>query len=63
MSYRKEIARIYKVEGLKGFFRGYQGMFIRDTPGFGIYFSSYEMFKRYWGVSERDKTEHNYHGL
>ena len=38
-------------------------MFIRDTPGFGIYFSAYEMFKRSWGVSEKDKIDHKYHGL
>lgn len=63
MNYRKEIARIYNTEGMKGFFRGYQALFIRDTPGFGIYFSAYEFFKRRWGVSERDKIEHNYHGM
>ena len=58
MSYRNEIARIYNTEGMRGFFRGYQGMFIRDTPGFGIYFTCYEMFKRSWGVSEKDKLDH-----
>ena len=63
MSYQKEIARIYDTEGLRGFFRGYQGMFIRDTPGFGIYFSTYETLKRASGVSERDKLDHNYHDL
>ena len=63
MSYRKEIARIYNTEGMRGFLRGYQGMFIRDAPGFGIYFTTYEKFKRSFGVSEKDKLEHNFHGL
>lgn len=63
MSYKKEIIRIYSTEGVKGFLRGYQGMFIRDAPGFGIYFSTYEFLKRSWGVSEVDKNEHNYHGM
>ena len=51
MSYSKEISRIYRAEGMRGFFKGYQGMFIRDTPGFAIYFGMYECFKRQAGVS------------
>ena len=56
MSYRKEIARIYSTEGLKGFSRGYQGMLIRDAPGFGLYFCTYEALKRQLGVGDIDKT-------
>ena len=63
MSYKQEIARIYRVEGMKGFLKGYQGMFIRDTPGFAIYFGIYEYFKRCAKVSEGDKLQHNYHGI
>ena len=62
MSYREEIARIYQAKGLRGFFKGYQGLFVRDVPGFAIYFGTYEFFKRCSGVSEVDKTQHNYHG-
>lgn len=46
MSYREEIAKIYELEGLKGFTRGWTGMFFRDAPGFGVYFCLFEMFKR-----------------
>ena len=46
MSYSQEIKRIYRVEGLKGFAKGYQGMFMRDCPGFAIYFTTYECMKR-----------------
>merc|ERR1712136_165080 len=52
MSYAAEIKIIYKTEGLKGFLRGYQGMMIRDAPGFAIYFSMYETMKRYFGVDD-----------
>ena len=38
-------------------------MFIRDAPGFGIYFCAYEALKRWWRVSDIDRIEHDYHGL
>ena len=46
MSYREEIRRIYRNEGLRGFLNGYTGMLFRDAPGFGWYFFSYEYLKR-----------------
>ncbi len=46
MSYRSEINKIYEKEGIKGFTRGYSGMLLRDSPGFGMYFCLYEFFKR-----------------
>ena len=63
MSYSKEIARIYSEEGIKGFSRGYQGMLLRDGPGFGVYFAIFEMNKRHLGVSERDRIDHDYHQM
>ena len=48
--YGQEIRRIYQTEGPKGFLKGYQGMFLRDAPGFAFYFCSYEYFKRQLGV-------------
>jgi len=63
MSYMKEISRIYKREGIKGFSRGYQGMLIRDGPGFGLYFMVFENNKRRLGVSDQDRINHNYHGM
>ena len=38
-------------------------MFIRDTPGFAVYFGVYECFKRCMSVSEADKKQYNYHGI
>lgn len=46
MSYREEIGRIYKNDGIMGFTRGYTGMLMRDSPGFGVYFCLFELFKR-----------------
>jgi len=36
--------KVYQLEGFKGVFRGYWVTFIRDTPGYGIYFLSYAYF-------------------
>ncbi|CDW80211.1 mitochondrial carnitine acylcarnitine carrier protein cacl-like [Stylonychia lemnae] len=55
MSYREEIADIYKNEGLKGFTRGYTGMLLRDAPGFGLYFFLFELFKRSANVPTLEK--------
>eukprot|EP00354_Favella_ehrenbergii_P007097 CAMPEP_0170454628 /NCGR_PEP_ID=MMETSP0123-20130129/2814_1 /TAXON_ID=182087 /ORGANISM="Favella ehrenbergii, Strain Fehren 1" /LENGTH=98 /DNA_ID=CAMNT_0010717399 /DNA_START=338 /DNA_END=634 /DNA_ORIENTATION=+ len=46
INYKQEISRIYREEGLKGFLNGYQGMLLRDFPGFAFYFMSYELIKR-----------------
>lgn len=51
MSYREEIARIYRDNGIRGFTRGYWGMFMRDAPGFGLYFMMYDIMKRTLGVN------------
>jgi len=49
------ISEIYAKEGMKGFTRGYQGMLLRDGPGFGLYFTLFEAVKRRLGVSEKDR--------
>lgn len=64
MSYREEIAKIYQNEGLMGFTRGYTGMLLRDTPGFGLYFCLYEFFKRSLHIpqiEERIRKQENTH--
>ena len=63
MNYTKEIKRIYKNEGLRGFAKGYQGMFLRDAPGFGIYFTTYEFLKRSFNVSDSEKYTEKYKSM
>ena len=63
MSYIDEIKRIYSEEGMRGFTRGYQGMLLRDGPGFAIYFCTFEALKRRFRVSEKDRLENDYHGM
>lgn len=55
MSYRQEISTIYKNEGMIGFTRGYTGMLMRDSPGFGVYFCTFEFLKRLMNLPEREK--------
>ena len=52
MSYRTEIRRIYTTEGLYGFTRGYTGMYMRDSPGFALYFFLFDLVKRKFGVPQ-----------
>jgi hypothetical protein len=40
---RKIMKDIFHSQGLRGFFRGYESTFYRDTPAFGAYFLSYYM--------------------
>lgn len=40
-SMTKVVKDIYRGQGFKGFFRGYESTFYRDTPAFGAYFLSY----------------------
>jgi hypothetical protein len=54
MSYRQEISTIYKNEGMIGFTRGYTGMLMRDSPGFGVYFCTFELLKRLINLPERE---------
>jgi solute carrier family 25 carnitine/acylcarnitine transporter 20/29 len=42
-SMRKVIKNIFRSQGFRGFFRGYESTFYRDTPAFGAYFLSYSM--------------------
>ncbi|XP_070577659.1 mitochondrial basic amino acids transporter-like [Ptychodera flava] len=38
------IRRIYQVEGIRGCYRGMVTTLLREVPGFGVYFASYEFF-------------------
>jgi solute carrier family 25 carnitine/acylcarnitine transporter 20/29 len=45
MNYTKEITTIYSNKGIKGLFKGFWITFLREIPGWGVYFGSYEYFK------------------
>lgn len=59
MSYREEIAKIYENEGLKGFTRGYTAMLLRDSPGFALYFCTFEFLKRFFRIPEKEELVKN----
>ena len=44
-SYRQLVPEIVRTEGYRGLFRGMPVQALRDIPGWGIYFYSYEVFK------------------
>ena len=45
------------MEGPSGFLKGYQGMLLRDFPGFAFYFSMYEYLKRQFGIEDFGSSE------
>ncbi|EGG23022.1 mitochondrial substrate carrier family protein [Cavenderia fasciculata] len=47
---------IYRANGLKGFYTGFSATLLRDVPGLGIYFSTYESLKHVFNV-------HGHHDL
>jgi solute carrier family 25 carnitine/acylcarnitine transporter 20/29 len=55
MSYREEVLKIYQKEGFMGFTRGYTGMLLRDSPGFGIHFCLFELLKRTFHVQKMEE--------
>ena len=59
-SYTAEIRHIYKLEGLRGFLKGYQANLISFGPGLGYYFMFYEGCKRQMRVSDADKESAAY---
>ena len=46
VSYRQMIPRIVEAEGYRGLYRGFWATCMRDIPGWGVYFYSYEVFKK-----------------
>ena len=38
-------------------------MLIRDGPGFGLYWMVFESNKRRFGVSDKDRVNHDYYGM
>jgi hypothetical protein len=46
INYREYIPKIIKNEGYRGLYKGFWPTFWRDVPGLGLYFFSYEYFKK-----------------
>lgn len=40
------IKKIYKVNGFRGYFRGFGTTILRETPSYGAYFAAYELLCR-----------------
>ncbi|XP_035534843.1 mitochondrial basic amino acids transporter [Morone saxatilis] len=49
------LARIYNREGLRGINRGMVTTLIRETPGFGVYFLTYDVLTRSLGCEPDDR--------
>ena len=50
MQYRKEIPKLIRNEGFLGLYKGFGALMLRDVPGWGVYFLSYECLKRQFGI-------------
>uniref|UniRef100_A0A3P9M939 Mitochondrial basic amino acids transporter n=1 Tax=Oryzias latipes TaxID=8090 RepID=A0A3P9M939_ORYLA len=48
------LVRIYKKEGFRGINRGMVTTFVRETPGFGVYFLAYDVLTRSLGCEPED---------
>ncbi|XP_019750528.1 mitochondrial basic amino acids transporter-like isoform X3 [Hippocampus comes] len=49
------LLRIYRREGVRGINRGMVTTFVRETPGFGIYFLAYDVLTRQLGCEPDDR--------
>ncbi|XP_022095671.1 mitochondrial basic amino acids transporter-like [Acanthaster planci] len=49
------LRKIYHDEGMRGCYRGFTLTLLRDAPGFGIYFMSYDVLCRSFGNLSQDK--------
>lgn len=52
MQYRKAIPLLVRKEGFMGLYKGFGALVLRDVPGWGIYFWSYELLKDMCGISD-----------
>ena len=50
MRYRDEIRRIYKLEGLNGFTKGYFGLIMRDIITLSFYFFIFNKLKLHFNA-------------
>lgn len=56
MQYRKAIPELIRSEGFGGLYKGFGALMLRDVPGWGVYFYSYEALKEQFGIPEAKKN-------
>ena len=49
--YREAIPLMMRTEGSMSLYKGFGALLLRDVPGWGVYFCSYEILKDLFGVS------------
>lgn len=50
------LQKIFKARGLAGCFQGLSVVVVRDVPGFGVYFGSYELFSHWFSKLTSQST-------
>ena len=55
MKYTKAIPELLRTEGWSGLYKGFGALMLRDVPGWGVYFYSYEALKEFFGMTEAKK--------
>ena len=56
-SYRVLLPHILKNEGYRGLFKGFWATLLRDVPGLGFYFYTYEFLKKKYNIKARKPGE------
>ena len=56
IKYRLAIPVLMRNEGFGGLYKGFGALMLRDVPGWGVYFWSYEMLKNFFGIPEAKKS-------
>ena len=56
VKYRKAIPVLIHNEGFSGLYKGIGALLLRDVPGWGVYFWSYELLKGMFGIPEAKKN-------
>jgi len=55
MKYTEAIPELIRSEGYAGLYKGFGALVCRDIPGWGVYFWTYEVLKKYFGIYEAKK--------
>ena len=56
MKYSQAIPKLISNEGFLGLYKGFLALVLRDVPGWGVYFYTYAVFKRFFGINEARKN-------